>query len=176
MLRNSWGQWPKQQDQWSRGGRRGPRPKSRRPQRPRVEALEDRTLLSVDFTPRYTASNPATSVITAGDQANAGLGTNEPSMAVDPNDPANLAISAQNVLAYCSNDGATFSSAQSFPIPAGYNAPAGGSSVSFGDTWAAYNNQDQLFQTNLVGTPNGNRSYSGLIVRPTLERFFVCVA
>jgi hypothetical protein len=104
--------------------------------------LEQRTLLSVTF----YANSSASPILSGSDQTNPSLVTNEPSLAVDPNDPANLAISAQSVLAYSSDDGANFSTVKSFTLPAGYTA-------DFGDTWAAYNNQDQLFQTNLAQQP-----------------------
>jgi hypothetical protein len=123
--------------------RRRNRPSQSAPfrRRPRLEALEDRTLLSVQFTPA-----PLT---TPGNRADTALGDLsgfrpvEPYVSVSDNDPGNIAVSQQAGMRVSANDGAGFAGVTSFP---GSNG---------GDTATAYTSDGRLFWVNITSAGLG---------------------
>ncbi len=118
--------------------------------RPLLEQLEDRTLLSVLFTPGPVASPAITRTdIAPGDQRT----ITEPLVSVNPTDPGNLTVTSQERLQVTSDAGGTgtgsFTSVQFFPVPAGAN-------FDDGDTATTYDAQGRLFWANLVNFNYGN--------------------
>jgi hypothetical protein len=108
---------------------------------PALLVLEDRTLLSVQFTPAsYTvpANRPDTPLTTMSSRAV------EPYVSVNPVDPGNIAISSQLHIRVSADAGGTFTNATVF-------GPAG----QGGDTSTTYDSAGRLFWLNL-------RTFGGL--------------
>jgi hypothetical protein len=132
---------------------RAARPQPRRPARPRLglEPLEDRTLLSVQFTPApYTV--PAI-------QSEQALGTISSFVPIEPAlsvgaDPGNVAVSSQAGMRVSTNDGGSFTAAVGFP----------GSRA--GDTSSTYDSAGRLFWVNLT-SPGGQNGISISQINPT---------
>ena len=117
-------------------------PRHRRVQRsgrlPRIEYLEPRTLLSVQFTPGPYAvpgSRPDTPLAAIGTTPGLPI---EPYLSLNNQDPGQLAISSQNGVRITTNDGGSFSSAAAFPV-----SPSD-------DTSTTYDGAGRLFWTNLT--------------------------
>jgi hypothetical protein len=107
--------------------------------RPEAERLEDRTLLTVQFTPGPylpPAHRPEVPLGVIG--ASAPI---EPMLTVNAGEPGNIAVSSQNGVRITTNAGATFGRSSSFKDPAGY--PGVG-----GDTDLQYDGQGRLFWSN----------------------------
>jgi hypothetical protein len=99
-----------------------------------IECLEDRTLMSVQFTPApYTmpAGRPDTPLGMGG--------LPEPLVAVNPTDAGNIAVSSQNQIRVSTNGGATFTATTLFPGSTG------------GDTAMTFDSTGRLFWVNIAG-------------------------
>jgi hypothetical protein len=111
--------------------------------RPEVERLEDRTLLTVQFTPgpyRTPANRPEMPL--------GMIGTSfpiEPMLSVNGTQAGNIAVSSQNGVRITTDAGATFDSPASFKDPAGY--PGFG-----GDTDLQFDGEGRLFWSNAAAT------------------------
>src|SRR5262249_51365882 len=125
-------------------GRRVPLASRRRAkQRPRsiprplvAERLEDRTLLSVQFTAApyaIPAHQPEVALGTFSGDAPV-----EPAFSLSPTDPGNVAVSSQKGIRVSTNDGGTFTGNTSFPGGTG------------GDTSTVYDSAGRLFWVNLT--------------------------
>ena len=125
-------------------GRRAP---SLRPLR--FDPLENRRLLAVDF-----VAGPLTIPTNRPD---VGLGTIsgfapvEPTIVVNPSDPANLAVSSHNRVLLSTDAGGTFNG------PFAFTNPAGTTNTS-GDTDLIFDSQGRLFWANLAGIGAGGVS------------------
>jgi hypothetical protein len=108
---------------------------------PRLCALEDRTLLSVQFTPAPYAvpanrpDTPLTRLQTFG-------GVVEPYFSVNPADPGDIAVSSADGMRVSTTAGGSFTGTTRFPGSTG------------GDTGATYDSAGRLFWVNLT-TPGG---------------------
>jgi hypothetical protein len=127
-------------------------PSRRRPFVPRVYLLEDRTLLSVQFTPAPYAvpgnrpDMPLTSM--------SGIRPVEPYVSVNPVDPGFIAVSSQSAIRISTNAAGGFTAATQFPGSTG------------GDTSTTYDSAGRLFWVNLT-TPGGRSAVSISQVDPT---------
>jgi hypothetical protein len=102
--------------------------------------LEDRTLLSVQFTPAPYAvpGNRPDTPLTSISQASAVV---EPYVSVNPVDPGEIAVSSQNGIRVSTSAGGTFPGGARFPQPP----------VSNGDTSTTYDSAGRLFWVNVTG-------------------------
>src|SRR5690348_2879822 len=109
------------QSGWAHRAKRSagrPRPRHRRPE---AECLEDRTLLTVEFAPGPYLT-PANRPDVPLGIMNFSVGKpNEPILAVNNTDPANIAVSSQDGIRITTNAGATFNPKVGFAAPAGSN-------------------------------------------------------
>src|SRR5262249_56412617 len=83
---------------------------------PRIEALEPRTLLSVQFTPAPYAvpgSRPDTPLTAIGMLPGVPV---EPYVSLNNQDPGQVAVSSQNGVRVTTNDGGNFSNVAAFPV------------------------------------------------------------
>lgn len=131
---------------------RSPRRWHRRKQpgvrRPWFQGLEDRTLLTVQFTPGpylSPGSRPAVPLGTIG--SNFPASPLEPILAVNSTDPGNIAVSSANGVRITTDAGAAFSRAVAFKPPSGFS--------SFGDTDLKFDGQGRLFWSNLGNQGRG---------------------
>ena len=108
-----------------------------------LESLEDRTLLTIQFT--------AGPYVAPASRLDLPLGTMgpalpiEPMLAVNSREPANIAVSSQTGVRVSTNAGATFGSQVLFRPPAGSNAVGG-------DTELQFDGDGRLFWSNLAGS------------------------
>src|SRR5262249_12014599 len=115
-----------------------PRPRQRRPE---TECLEDRTLLTVQFTPGpylTPANRPGVPLGVIGDLPL----PIEPMLAVNSAEPGNIAVSSQNGVRITTNAGATFGPPADFVSP--------GSNNFAGDTDLKFDGLGRLFWSNLA--------------------------
>jgi hypothetical protein len=117
----------------------------RRPSSPRLtpELLEDRTLLSVVFTP----GPYAVPTVTQSDSQLGGYGPFRPietQVSINPTDPGNVVVSSHNDLRVSTNAGGVFSADNFFVPPPGANTGAG-------DTGTTFDAAGRLYWTNLAG-------------------------
>jgi hypothetical protein len=83
---------------------------------PRIESLEPRTLLSVQFTPAPYAvpgSRPDTPLTAMGTISGTPV---EPYVSLNNQDPGQVAVSSQNGVRVTTNDGGNFSNVAAFPV------------------------------------------------------------
>ncbi len=110
---------------------------------PRMETLEDRRLLAIDF-----VAGPLAAPLT--NQADVGLGTTggfapiEPTVVINPTDPANVAVSSHTGVRLTTDGGSNFSATSLFANPAGTD-------TFNGDTDLIFDSQGRLFWSNLAG-------------------------
>jgi uncharacterized repeat protein (TIGR01451 family) len=109
---------------------------------PGLDRLEDRTLLSVVYTPGPLQAPLVTRTDLELGRYGGGRPI-EPALSINTTDPGNLAISSQNGIRLTSDLGATLTGNVFFPLPAG-------SLGSNGDTSTAFDGQGRLFWTNLA--------------------------
>ena len=142
----------------SRRGRPARQPKLRRDlgRQLRVESLEERQMLAVDFS--------AGVLTTPTNRTDIGLGTIsgfspvEPTIVVSPADPANLAVGSHNRINLSNDAGGSFSGPFAFTNPAG-------TTTTGGDIDLVYDSQGRLFFANLAGI--GSLGVSVNEVNPT---------
>ena len=114
---------------------------------PRVEPLEDRRLLAVDFIP-----GPLSAPIT--NRADVGIGLTgpapiEPTIVVNANDPGNVVASSHSIARISTDAGVTFQPNVTFTNPPG-------ATMNRGDTDMVFDSQGRLFRSNLAsGTNSG---------------------
>jgi hypothetical protein len=119
---------------------------------PRLFAFEDRTLLSVQFTPApyaAPATRPDTPLTAMG-----GSRPVEPYVSVNPADPANIAISSGRGIRVSANAAGAFTGATEFPGSTG------------GDTCTTFDSAGRLFWVNIT-SPRGLPGISISQVNPT---------
>jgi hypothetical protein len=127
--------------------------KDRKRRRLLLELLEDRTLLSVQFSP-----GPYVVPTNLTDVARGTLGTGcfpiEPFITVNPTNPSNIIISHQNAIEMSTDGGATLVPG----TPETFNVASNG---RCGDTGTVFDSQGRLFWGNLTDdvTPNQLRVY-----------------
>jgi hypothetical protein len=110
---------------------------------PRIEYLEPRTLLSVQFTPAPYAvpgNRPDTPLTAIGNLAGVPV---EPYLSLNNQDPGQVAVSSQNGVRVTTDDGGNFSNAARFPVN-----PSD-------DTSTTYDGAGRLFWINLTSTGIG---------------------
>jgi len=130
---------------WLRGG--SDRRPARQPARrwsfvPRVFLFEDRTLLSVEFTPApyaVPANRPDTPLTQISPTRPV-----EPYLSVNPADPGDIAVSSQSGMRVSTNAGGSFMGNIIFPITS-----------SNGDTSTTYDSAGRLFWVNIAGGFSG---------------------
>jgi hypothetical protein len=137
---------------WLRGGSgwKSARQPARRSFVPRLLALEDRTLLSVQFTPAPYAV-PANRPDMPLGQVTGGRPV-EPYLSVNPANPGDIAVSAQNGIRVSTNGGGSFTGATR--------------SITGSDTSTTYDSAGRLFWVNLTN-PGGLSGISIYQVDPT---------
>ncbi|MEX0677825.1 MAG: sialidase family protein, partial [Pirellulales bacterium] len=115
----------------------------------RMEPLEDRTLLTIDFLAGvYTTP---TNRLDVGLGTISGFAPVEPTIVVNPADPGNLAVSSHTRLRLSTNAGGSFTGTFAFTNPPG-------TTDTGGDTDTIFDSQGRLFWSNLAGIGAGGVS------------------
>ena len=131
----------------------GRRPARRRSFVPRLLLLEDRTLLSVQFTPApyaVPANRPDTPLTSIAIPFPV-----EPYLSVNPADPGDIAVSSQSGLRVSTSAGGSFTGNTIFPLTS-----------SNGDTATTYDSAGRLFWVNLMTSASGLSGISIVQVDP----------
>ncbi|HID77390.1 MAG TPA: exo-alpha-sialidase, partial [Planctomycetaceae bacterium] len=136
------------------------RPKSRHQRRRsrcglRFEPLEQRMLLAIDFTAGPLAAPTNNADVALGPIS--GFAPVEPTVVVNPVDPANLAVSSHEGLRVSTNAGGTFSAVTNFP-------PA---TAQGGDADLIFDSQGRLFWSNIAGPTAGAPDITVARMNPT---------
>jgi hypothetical protein len=142
----------------TRSRRRSPRLSAARSQprhwRPDAECLEDRTLLTVQFTPGPYLTPAHRPNVPLGKIANSIVPKpTEPMLAVNSTEPGNIAVSSQNGVRITTNAGATFGSPVTF-------VPPSGTDTFRGDTDLKFDGLGRLFWSNIAGSGGNDVSVS----------------
>ena len=123
----------------------------------RMELLEERALLAIDF-----IAGPLTSPTNRADVglgAISGFAPVEPTVVVSPFDPGNLVVSSHNRVRLSNNAGGTFTGTFAFTNPAG-------TTDTGGDTDLIYDSQGRLYWSNLAGIGAGGVSVNEINPSP----------